>query len=1142
MWITKTSINQPVFATMVMAALLVLGVFSYVRLQVEQMPDVTEPSIDIRIEYPGASPEALENDVVKPIENVVNTVSGVHRIYATMREGTASVAIEFRLDTNIDVATLEIRDKIAQIRSTFPRDVKDPQLIHNGNDNLAPVVDLDVYSDARSIREVSTLTEQIVVKRLQNAPGVGNITSTGEAVRQVQIFLKPDMLQSYRIGVDQVIAAIQAANQDLPAGSISRGAGEQLVRVEGRIKDPAGFARIIVGTQGGAVYLQRNGIPVYLGQVADVVDGEAEQVSISRVNGKRAVGLAVFKVQDANVVEVGNGVQAAIEELKQRLPADVHIAVIESNSDFIKGSLHRVKATILEGGLLTILIVFLFLHSWRSTIITGLTLPISVVATFIALHAFGFTLNFISLMALSLCIGLLIDDAIVVRENIVRHLHMGKSHRAAANDGTSEIGLAVTATTFAILAVFVPMAFMSGIIGRYFFQFGITVAVAVLVSLFVSFTLDPMLSSLWPDPAAGRFRYLPWLGRLMDRIEHGVERVHVLYGRLLGWALSGRRHPVHLPWLGFPLLVLGYVVSAAGFGNVGNRLCNAVRASRWYWLKDGGKFSIASFVRSFFLAPTIPVPILGIVHAVRSWDWRQVGTVSHRGIVLWVAAFAFFGSFGLVPLIGTEFIPHDDEGFISLLLNTPIGSSLEYTDAKMHQVEDALGAFPEIDTVETNIGTDEGKNYARINLKLTNAEATRRRPQKELEDLIRKRLSSIAGIKLTVGGYDWAVFVSIIGPDPHQLSQISDDLMRRMAAVPGIADLQSSERGENPTIAVNVNNDLASDLGLTNAAIGNALRPLIAGNQVSHWLAPDGQDYDVIVRLPKSERRITADLGDLYLNGTRLNADGMPMLVPLRQVADFVETTTPDQLKRLNLERRVSIYANASGRPAGDVGSDVEKLVKGTRLPAGYRFDSAGQTENMNESFNAAIAALGLGVIFIYLILASQFGSFLQPVAIMASLPLSLSGVFLALLVTRTTLNLFSMIGFIMLMGLVTKNAILLVDFANQGIRAGKPLRQALLDAGQVRLRPILMTTLAMIFGMTPMAIGFGDSGELQAPMGRAVIGGIITSTLLTLVVVPVLYTYLFAIGERAKAWFAHAPAAAGAQGATAGGDPLAAK
>jgi len=1055
MWITKTSIEQPVFATMVMLGLLVLGVFSYARLPVEQMPDVSNPEVGITVEYPGASPEALENDVVKPIENVVNTVDGVRRIYSTIREGIAFVQVEFRLDVDIVAATQEVRDKVAQIRPSFPREVKDPLISRANNDpNQQPVAELEVYSDTRSLREVSTLTDQIIVKRLQNAPGVGNVAVNGETVRQVQVFLHPAQLAAYRLGVDQVIRAIQDANQDLPAGSISHGSRESLVRVEGRIKNPQDFGRIVVGMQGSPVYLQQGGSPIHLDQVAQIVDGEAEETSIARVDGRRAVDLQIFKVQNANIVEVGDGVRQALQDLESRLPPDVHFVTLWSNADWIKGSLERVKETILEGALLTVFIVFLFLHSWRSTVITGLTLPISVLATFIALHAFGFTLNFITLLALSLCIGLLIDDAIVVRENIVRHLGMRKSHVQAAHDGTNEIGLAVMATTFAILAVFVPVAFMSGIIGRYFFQFGITVAVAVLVSLFVSFTLDPMLSSVWRDPPADRFKFLPWLGRLMERIERIVEWLHRVYGRGLAWALSERRH------------------------------------------------------RAYF-------PLFGMVHAVRTRDWRALGTISHRGIVLWSAAGLFFGSFLLLPFIGTEFMPQSDESLISLHINTPVGSSLEYTDAKMRQVEDALKTFPEIAAVATTVGTDEGKNYARLNLRLTPPDS-RRRSQKQLEQAIRERLANIAGIKLSVG-WDTPIFISVLGPDAAKLSAISQALMAEMAKIPGIADLQSSELGDNPTVAVRVNDELASDLGLTNAAVGNALRPLIAGDQISHWLGPDGQDYDVVVRLPRSDRRLVSDLGDLYLSGTRLNPDGTPMLVPLRQVAELVETRTPQQLKRLNLQRRVSLYANAVGRPAGDVGSDVEKLLAKTKLPRGYRFDVAGQQEDMNESFKAALAALGLAVIFIYLILASQFGSFLQPLAIMVSLPLSLSGVFLALLVTHTTLNLFSMIGFILLMGLVTKNAILLVDFANKGLREGRPLTQALLEAGQVRLRPILMTTAAMIFGMLPLAIGYGEGGELQAPMGRAVIGGILTSTLLTLVVVPVLYSFLHAFGERVK-------------------------
>jgi multidrug efflux pump subunit AcrB len=1059
MWITRTSINQPVFATMVMLAIVVLGVFSYRLLPVEQMPEVAVPQVYISVSYPGASPEAIENDVIKPIENVVNSVDGVKNIYATAREGVTWMSVEFRLDADIVAATQEVRDKVSQIRAGMPREVKEPVIGRAQNDSSQePTVSLVVYSTTRSLREVSTLVDQQIVKRLQNAYGVGNIIVGGAVKRQVQVFLHPEQMQSLHVGVDQVISAIQAANQDLPAGSIIHGAQEQLVRVEGKIKDPAGFKRIIVANQAGA--------PVYLEQVAEIVDGEAEETSISRVDGRPSVSLNIVKVQQSNIVEVGKGVDEAVKDLKSRLPEDIQIRTLWSNAEFIEGSLDRVKSTIVEGAALTILIVFLFLHSWRSTVITGLTLPISVIATFIALHALGFTLNFLTLMALSLCIGLLIDDAIVVRENIVRHADMGKNHHDAARDGTQEIGLAVTATTFAILAVFIPVAFMSGVIGRFFFQFGITVAVAVAVSLFVSFTLDPMLSAIWPDPKHGRFRRAPWLGRVMERIESVVERAHAIYDRVLRWALGKQRYSIP----GFTALVQ--------------------RRRR--------------------------------DHDVPRW-----ATVSPRVLMLCLAALTFFGSFAILPFIGTEFMPQDDNGMIRMRVNTPIGSSLQYTDAKIRGVETMLRQLEGVESIVTTVGTDDGRNYAYVMLRLTDKEETRRPTQKEIEKTIRERMAGIAGLELSInGGNGQPVFISILGPDTRVLMEQSQELMARLAKIPGIADLESSEKTANPTVAVRINNELSSELGLTNARIGGALRPLIAGDQISTWLGPDGQDYDVIVQLPRTQREITADLGDLYLTSTRSNQDGTPMLVPLRQVADFVATTSPQQVKRLNLQRRISIYANAQDRAAGDVGSDAEKIVKSMQLPQGYRFDIGGGQQEMNETFSAALASLGLAVIFIYLVLASQFGSFLQPIAIMVSLPLSLVGVLLALALTQTTLNVFSIIGFIMLMGLVTKNAILLVDFTNQGIRAGKDVREAILEAGQVRLRPILMTTTAMIFGMLPMAIGAGSSGEILAPMGRAVIGGVITSTVLTLLIVPVLYTYLFAFSERIKLRWSKEPAA----------------
>ncbi|MGE5615610.1 MAG: efflux RND transporter permease subunit [Bacillota bacterium] len=1021
MWITRTSINQPVFATMIMVALLVLGLFSYNRLHVERMPDINFPAIFIQVQYPGASPEAVENDVTKPIELVVNTVNGVRLIRSNSWEGRSETYLELRLDTNTERAIQDVRDKIAQIRPTFPREVKDPLILRGDFDNQQPVVQLSVTSDTRSLREISTMTDQIIVKRFQNVNGVGRVDVSGSVVRQVSIFLKPAQMQSQRVGVDEVVRAIQAANTDVPAGRIEQGPSEQLVRIEGRIKDPEGFGRIIVARRASGL--------VYLNQVADIVDGEQEAQSISRINGKPGLTINVLKIQDANIVEVGRDVKKATEELRKTLPADVKLEIRYADSDWIEKALNGTKMTIVEGAILTIFIVFLFLHSWRSTIITGLTLPIAVIATFVAVYMFGFTLNFLTLMALSLCIGLLIDDAIVVRENIVRHLAMGKDHHTAAQEATDEIGLAVMATTFAIVAVFVPVAFMNGIIGRFFYQFGITVAVAVLVSLFVSFTLDPMLSSVWRDPSEGRFKRFPWIARVMARIERMIEWAHEFYGKILEWSLLNRKKV-----LAFALLV-------------------------------------------------------------------------------------FIGSFFVLPLVGTEFVPETDDGRTSFRLTTPVGSSLAYTDAKARQVEALVRQYKEVKAWTTDVGTWDGRNVARVNVMLVDKAQRRGMSQKDFEKKVRDQIRAIPGVELAVG-WNRPIWINVLGPSPEELEDLTNDILNKMSKIKGITDVESSLKAQSPAITLKMNNELASDLGLTVQQIGEAIRPFVAGDVISHWLAPDGQNYDVNVQLPKSDRRITADLGELYITSNRTNADGTPMLIPLRQVVEFKQSTSPQIIKRQELQRRVGLYANVEGRPVGDASKDVEALLKTIELPPGYRFDIAGDSQQMQESFNAAVAALGMAVIFIYLILASQFGSFLQPIAIMASLPFTLIGVFIALIVTGTTLNIFSIIGIIMLMGLVTKNAILLVDFTNHGIRDGLSRHDAILAAGQVRLRPILMTTAAMIFGMLPLAMGLSDGGEQQAPMGRAVIGGIITSTMLTLVVVPVLFTYLDSLGRRMVAFF----------------------
>ena len=1037
MWFTRVSIANPVFATMVMAALCVLGLFSYSQLRVERLPDITPPIVFVSVAYPGASPEATETELTRPIELSLNGIAGVKMIRSNSLEGRSETVVEFQVSADMNRAVQDVRDKVAAVQPGFPRDAKQPYISRFDGDNAQPTVYLSLLGTGRSSRELSLLADKVVRKRLERATGVARVDVGGLTVRQVRIDLDPQRLRALQITPADVSTALQRANADMPVGVLSGRKEDAIVRVEGKVKDPKAFADVVVAS--------RNGVVIRLADLGTLVEREREPDSISRVDGVPAISFQVFKQQDANIVETGAA------ELRKTLPPGVELRLVYADSDWVARSLSGVKTTLIEGALLTIAIVFLFLHSWRSTIITGLTLPIAVISSFIAVYLFGFTLNFMTMMALSLCIGLLIDDAIVVRENIVRHVHLGLGHREAASVGTNEIGMAVMATTFAICAVFVPVAFMKGIIGKFFFPFGVTVAVAVLVSLFVSFTLDPMLSSIWRDPPGDRLLRVPVLGAMMRSTDRLLDVLHGVYERLIHWIFSARRYRLWVP----PLPAYGH-----GFGADGTRDANSRRRFRF-------------------------------------------ATVTPRAIVLLVGVGSFVLALALAPLVGTEFIPDSDNSYIQLNVLLPVGTSLQRASEKLVQVEDAIKTMPEIRMISTTIGdTGNGsRNSANLSIQLTKPHE-RKRSQRDVEKAIRKALKPIPGIEATLGNQP--IFVSLLGPDPAVIEAETLKFAEKVSHIPGIADLTTSVKPGIPAYAVRLKPDAARELGLTTVQLAASLRAYVNGDVATYWTSPDGEQVDVEIRLPQTSRENVAQLDDLPVAYAK---DGTP--IALARVADVVPVVNPVVIKRQDLQRRQGIYAGTEGRPSGDVGADVQKIVKETQLPAGYRFDVSGQTKDQQEAFVGVLFALAAAVIFIYIVLASQFSSFLQPLAIMASLPLALIGVMLALLVTRSTLNLFSMIGLVMLMGLVTKNAILLVDFANHGRRDGLSVPQALLQAGLVRMRPIIMTTAAMVFGMLPLALALDEGGEIQAPMGRAIIGGVITSTLLTLVVVPVLYSYL---------------------------------
>lgn len=1029
MFLTRISVNAPVFATMIMAALMVIGSYSFMRLPIEQLPDVDFPVVAVVVSYPGAAPEAVESDIIEPIEESVNTISGIDYIQSTARAGEALVILFFEMDVDSATAMQEVRDRLGTIQAGFPENANDP-LLFKFDPAEQPIVSLAVSSQTMSLRDLTALTEDVVEPRLSSIQGVGRASVVGGIPRQLNVLIDPDRLSAFGVGVGEVTAALGQDNQDLPAGSIEQGLAVQSIQVEGRIENAVDFLDIIVARRGGQ--------PVRLRDVATVVDGEAEPESIALLNGQAALAVDVVKTQGSNTVEVAEAIRHAVVELMAgELPEDVSVEIVRDNAVAVEESYEGVQSMMIEGAALAVLIVFLFLNSWRSTVITGLTLPISVIGTMTVLYFLGFTLNIMTLLALSLAIGLLIDDAIVVRENIMRHLHMGKSHRQAALEGTNEIGLAVLATTLSIVAVFLPVAFMEGIIGKFFLQFGVTVSVAVLISLFVAFTLDPMMSSVWYDPAGE------------PNVKRGpVGRVVAQFGRFFDWLSKGYR---------------------------------------------------------------------GLLR----WSLR------HRITTLGVALAAFVGSFFLVPFVGVEFAPAVDNSEFQVQVETPVGSSLDYTSTKVRQVDRVLREFPEVTgTYATIAGAgSDGQNSATLAVSMVSASERSRSPQ-EMTLPVREALMAIPGIDVTIGaagglgGVSAPVQINIYGDNLDVLGPLSDRLVRALQTIDGLEDVASSLDAAQPVLGVRINREAASDLGVSLQQIGATLRPMLGGDDVSDWTSPDGRSFTVTVRLPEEMRHDTD-----VLRALPVAQSGGTGMVRLDQVADIVQSYGPSEILRRDLSRQVLVSANLSGLTLGDVMPEVQAAMDALDLPTGYRVSAGGDAEQLAETASAAGSALLLAVIFIYLVLASQFGSFLQPIAIMAALPLALVGVMLGLMVGGSTLNMFSMIGFIMLMGLVVKNAILLVDNANQHVREeGMHLYDALLEAGSTRFRPIIMTTLAMIFGMLPLALNIHEGSGQNAPMAHAVIGGLISSTILTLVVVPVVLTYVDSFGRMASRWLPTGP------------------
>ena len=1015
MFLSDLSIKQPVFATMMMAALAVLGIASYQQLRVDQFPDVEFPIVTVTTVYPGASPETVEREVTQKVEETINTVEGVRHVESTSQEGVSNIMILFHLEVTTLAASQDVRSKVAAIRGQLPQDIEEP-IVQRIDPGALPIVSVAVDAPGLAAAAATDLADKVVKRRLENVPGVGAVNLVGQSEREVQVVVDRAKLEAYHVSLAEVVSAVGRENVDLPAGSADRGTTQALVRLDARGRAAADIAALPVKRVDGAT--------VAVADVARVADGVEERRNLALLDEQPALALDVQKQSGANTVAVADGVRRAVERLAGELPPGVSLRIVRDDSTFIRESIHDVNTTMVIGGLLTVLIVFVFLNSWRSTVITGLTLPISVAAAFIAMKAFGFTLNVLTLMGLSLAIGMLIDDAIVVRENIVRHLQRGKDHFQAARDGTAEIGLAVMATTFTIVAVFVPVAFMGGMVGRFFYEFGITVAAAVLVSLFVSFTLDPMLSSRWVDPDIEEDRHHTRVGRLLQRFNRWFDDLHVRYERLLGWSLR------------------------------------------------------------------------------------------HRLAVLGIATLAFLGSFPILAVLGGDFMPDFNRGEYQIAFKTTPGATLRETGERAVQMVRALRSVPDVEYTYTTIG-EAGTLFRPVTegtmfVKLRSAKG------KSFSQALREGRAAVERVPgMTYGFFEAGPFgqkpiqISVRGPEVAELDRLSRELTAAMRAIRGVADVESSLEKSKPELRVRIDRARAADLGLNAGPVASTLRAAVAGTVASTVEDAAGDSHDVRVRLRADQRRYAADLLALTVPTDKDDDRGDKVLVPLRELATVDAGTGPSTIRRKDLQREVRISASPDGRSLGEIAGEIEAAAAAMRLPPGYDILHGGDAEELKDMFSNMFRALFLAVVFIYLILASQFGSFVHPLAIMLSLPLSLVGVALALLATGDTLNIMSMIGLIMLMGLVTKNAILLVDFTNHARAEGLDRDAALIKAGSTRLRPIVMTTLAMIFGMLPLAFAVGAGAEMRAPMARAVIGGLITSTLLTLIVVPVVYTYL---------------------------------
>jgi hydrophobic/amphiphilic exporter-1 (mainly G- bacteria), HAE1 family len=1018
MWISDTSIKRPVFATMFIVSFVVLGIVSMTRLGIDLFPEVNFPFVNVSVIYPGAAPEEVETLVTEPIEDAIAGINGVKRVISTSTEGLSRVGVELRLEVDPQAAAAEVREKVAAIRYRLPQDIEDPTI------ERFDVAALPIMVFAVGSSQPSDVTrrqvEDDLKPLLEQIDGVAAVQVNGGEVREIQVNLDPRRLEALSLPLSEVAAKLTAENLDVPGGQVKRDGQSVSLRTKGEFRTASEIESVILRSTGGST--------VRVKDVGTVVDGYEERTSTTRLNGADAVSFSVRKQSGANTVDIASKVEAAVARLAPGFP-QLEIRPVHSDADGIRENVRDVRGHIIFGGLMAVLIIFIFMRDWRSTLISALALPTSVIATFFFMYVVGFTINMMTLMALSLVIGILIDDAVVVRENIYRHMEHGEDPVTAAQRGTAEIGLAVMATTFTILAVFLPVGFMTGIVGQFFKSFALTIAFAVFMSLLVAFTLDPMLSS--------RFvRYVP-----------PEERTRTRFGRIL---------------------------------------------ERWgaFYDRVDQKY-----------------------HAVLGWSVRRPWTV------VALAAVVFFGSLSTLGVMGTEFVPVEDRGEFVVTIEAPPGTSFEQSTEYVAQVESIVRQEPEVRQVFSTVGLEGDPLRANLRIKATK-KFERERTLQVIKSEMRERLRAIPLLKMTVADPEFMqgapseapLNVYLRGDDMAALQRLNDEVVSRIEAIPGAVDVDSSLESGQPEMVAHVNRSLAADMGFDVGTVAMQLRGMVEG-VVPTRLRDGDKEYDIRIRLAPEFRNDFQAIARAPLYSPT------GALVRTGDIVRMEPGVGPTNIQREARRRQAKIGIELEGRPLGDVTNDVTRAMAGVTLPTNFEWGFAGDVELMQESAAAMGLALLLAVAFIYIVLASQFESFLEPLLIMLSLPLAIVGALLAILLTGNNLGMPPMIGMVMLMGLVTKNAILLIDLTNQYVREGFSVENAILKAGPIRLRPILMTTMAMILGMLPSAMGRGEGGEFRAPISIATIGGLITSTALTLVVVPVAYLLLARLLARVQAW-----------------------